>query len=302
MQFNENVIGLYGQQGQEWLDNLPNLVNQLADHWKLSNLQVLPSLTYNYVLSCFQGEQPVVLKVGFSKKELQSEADALRAFSGHGCIRLLDHSIELGALLLPRAAPGTTLKSTTLKSLFPAQDDHAVKIISSVIKELQSAQLPSTGKFPDISVWLAILDKDLNILPKYLAKARKLREHLLSTSTNKVLLHGDLHHENILLCGENKWIAIDPKGVIGDPVFEVGASIRNPIPDLLKNSDPRQIIQNRITLFSEQCNVDPKRIFDWVYVQAVMCACWAIEDNADAAYIFKFLEILEEIMEKRTFN
>jgi streptomycin 6-kinase len=308
MQFKKNVIGLYGQPGQEWLDNLPNLVNQLADHWNLSNLQVLPSLSYNYVLSCFQNKKPVILKVGFCKKELQAEANALRAFAGHGCIKLLDHNVELGALLLQRAVPGTTLKSTTLKSTtliatspavlnssFPEQDEHAVKIISNVIKALQSAKLPSVGLFPDISVWLAILDTDWNIPQKYLAKARNLREHLLSTSINKVLLHGDLHHENILWCGQDKWIAIDPKGVIGDPVFEVGASIRNPIPDLLKNNDVSQIIQNRINIFSEQLNVDYKRIFDWVYIQSVMCACWAMEDNADIAYIFKFLEILEEI-------
>ena len=291
MKFGENINGINVQQWQEWLNNLPNFVNQIADYWQLSNLQVLPNLSYNRVLSCIQNQKSVMLKICFCKKELQSEVNALQAFAGHGCINLLAYNVELGALLLQNVTPGTSLKT-----LFPNQDAQAVKIISNVITNLQCAPVPGHGEFQTVSDWLKTLEKNWDIPQKYIEKARNLSKQLLATTTKQVLLHGDLHHDNILLCEQTQWIAIDPKGVIGDPVYEVGASIRNPIPELLENSDAKNIIQNRINLFANLLNFDYKRIYDWSYVQAVLSACWAIEDGHDTAYCVKFLEVLESIL------
>jgi streptomycin 6-kinase len=291
MQFNKNIVGMYGQQGQEWLDNVPQLANQLSERWGLSNLQVLPNLSYNYVASCIQNGHPVVLKIGFWKPEIQEEANALQAFAEHGCIKLLDIDIEIGAMLLQKVVPGTPLKT-----LFPGQEEQSIKIISSVIKELQCAPLLSTQQFPNILDWLSTLEKDWNMPQKYLVKARAISKQLLATSEKQVLLHGDLHHENILLSGQDKWLAIDPKGVIGDPVYEVGASIRNPIPELLANNDVMHIIQSRVDLFAELLGFDRKRILDWAYVQAALSACWALEYGPDATYFISFLEVFEGMM------
>jgi len=291
MKFGENRNSLDVQQWQEWLKNLPNFVNQIANHWQLSNLQALPNLSYNHVLSCVQNEKPVILKICFCKKELQSEVNALQAFAGHGCINLLAHNVKLGALLLQDATP-----RTSLKTLFPAQDEQAVKIISNVITNLQRALIPSHGEFQNISDLLKTLEKNWDIPQKYIETARNLSKQLLATTAKQVLLHGDLHHDNILLSKSNQWIVIDPKGVIGDPVYEVGASIRNPIPELLENNDAKNIIQNRINLFADLLNFDKNRISDWSYVQAVLSACWAIEDGHDTAYCVKFLEVLESIL------
>lgn len=291
MQFEKNM-SLYLQQWQEWLNNLPTIVNQIADHWQLSNLQALPNLSYNHVLRCVQNEKPVILKICFSKKELQSEVNALQVFAGHGCINLLDHNIELGAILLQDVTPGRSLKT-----LFPNQDKQAVKIIGKIIRELQHAHVPKHGEFQNISDLLKTLERNWNLPPRYIEKARNLSKHLLATTTKQVLLHGDLHHDNVLLCGQAQWIAIDPKGIIGDPVYEVGASIRNPIPELLENHDAKNIIQNRMNSFTDILGFDNKRIFDWSYVQAVLSACWSIEDGHDSAYCIKFLEVLESIKE-----
>lgn len=290
MKFGENINGVNIQQWQEWLKNLPNSVSQIADHWQLSNLQALPNLSYNHVLSCIQNEKPVILKICFCKKELQSEVNALQAFAGHGCINLLAHNIELGALLLQDATP-----RTSLKTLFPIQDKQAVKIISNVITNLQRTPMPSLEQFQNVSDLLKTLEKDWDLPAQYLEKARNLSKQLLATTTKQVLLHGDLHHDNILLHEQIHWIAIDPKGVIGDPVYEVGSSIRNPIPELLENNDAKNIIKNRINLFADLLNFDHKRITNWSYVQAVLSACWAIEDGHDTAYCVKFLEVLESI-------
>ena len=121
-----------------------------------------------------------------------------------------------------------------------------------------------------------------NIPNHYLQKARKLRDQLLQTSEADVLLHGDLHHDNILQNGDD-WLVIDPKEVIGEPAYEVAAFIRNPIPELLTHADAPNIILNRITRFAELLELPSQRILDWCFVQAVLSWVWSIEDGCDAS-------------------
>jgi streptomycin 6-kinase len=62
--------------------------------------------------------------------------------------------------------------------------------------------------------------------------AESLFRELIASSESPVLLHGDLHHFNILSARRQPWLAIDPKGVAGEPAYEPGALLRNPNPEL----------------------------------------------------------------------
>ncbi|HBS48388.1 TPA: streptomycin phosphotransferase [Candidatus Dependentiae bacterium] len=290
MHFKKNIISLYGKQGEDWLYNLPNLVKQFAKIWGLSNLKVLPNLTYNYALSCTQGNIPTVLKLGFYNPELQYEIQALKLFAGHGCVAIIEHDFEQGAILLQRAVPGTSLKT-----LFPKQDREATLIASQIIKDLQNIKPHKLDDLPGVEDWLATLDKNWNIPKQYLEKARELKKFLLATTTHKALLHGDLHNDNILSCGDNQWISIDPKGGIGDPVYEVGAPVRNPVPKTIKNDAVQKIIEGRIDLLAEFLEFDRQRIFDWAFVQVVLGACWSLENRLDPAFFLKMAEAFAAI-------
>ncbi|MFH0898618.1 MAG: aminoglycoside phosphotransferase family protein [bacterium] len=292
MDFKKNIISLYGRQGQQWLDDLPKLVEQCAAQWNLSELKVMGNLSFNYVLAGMQKNTPVILKLGFSKPGIQREANALEHFAGHGCVKLLDQDISYGALLLQRAVPGETLKT-----FFPEQDMQATKIACQILQDLHNIQnSPDSKKFEQLSDNLKILDKKWDIQASYLNKAKTLHTHLLATTTKTVLLHRDLHHENILSCGLDKWVAIDPLGgVIGDPAYDVGSFIRNPMPELLDCPDVKNILQRRVTFFADYFNFDKQRIIDWVYVQLVLSACWAIEDNLDFKASLALVDIIEQI-------
>lgn len=155
--------------------------------------------------------------------------------------------------------------------------------------------MPTENQFQHISHWLAILDQDINIPPTYLQKAHNLKNHLLSTSSKEVLLHGDLHHDNIL-SHKNSWIAIDPKGIIGDPAYEIAAFIRNPIPDLLMMSDPKDIIEKRIHLFADLLKISSQRIIQWNFVQSALAWAWSLEDKCDPSYFKNFTELSHSLL------
>ena len=111
------------------------------------------------------------------------------------------------------------------------------------------------------------------------------------------LLHGDLHHLNILSRGESEWVAIDPKGVIGEKAFEMGPLLYNPIPDLLRNPDVEDIIKDRINILESGTGVDRNRIISWSFVRAVLSSIWSIEDRTeDPEYGIHFAKLLMKML------
>jgi streptomycin 6-kinase len=274
--FKNTIINLYGKIGKDWLVDLPKLVNEIALKWNLSDLQPVDNLTYNYVLFGMQDKRPIVLKLGLDAIGIKREAVALKTFAGYGAVQLLAHMDNI--LLLERAIPGKTLKI-----YWPDRDNQAIEIVSGIMHKLYAASLPTNNNFPTIIDWLTALDREIEIPNKYLEKARVLRNNLLNTCANFKFLHGDLHHYNILQY-QDDWAIIDPKGVLGEPAYEVAAFIRNPIPELLDYQYAMDIIINRITCFAHILSLDERRIINWCFVQAVLTWIWNLEDGLSTAY------------------
>lgn len=189
--FKSNLISIYGEKGQAWIAGLPRLVAAISSRLGLRDLKEVTNLTYNYVLSGLQGDSPIILKLGIDHEALTREAFALHCFAGYGVVKVLAE--DKGMLLLERAVPGTSLKD-----YFPDKEQESIEIACEVMQKLHQANIPVTHNFPHIKDWLTAFDKDWSITDAYLKKARKLRGQLLQTAKPDVLLHGDLHHDNIL--------------------------------------------------------------------------------------------------------
>ncbi len=285
--FQSNILNIYGEKGKAWIDELPELISAISSRLDLRDLKEVANLTYNYVLSGLQGDNPIILKLGLDYEALTREAFALKFFARCGAVKVLAE--DKGMLLLERAVPGASLKR-----YFSDREQKSIEIACKVMTKLYQANIPTTHNFPHIKDWLAVLDKDWAISDAYLKKARKLRDQLLQTAKPDVLLHGDLHHDNILQNG-NDWMVIDPKGVIGEPAYEVAAFIRNPIPELLNHVDATTIIHNRITYFAEALTLHSGRIIDWCFVQAVLAWVWALEDGCDMSYFEQLAKIFDTL-------
>jgi streptomycin 6-kinase len=281
-----NIQNIYGTRGKQWLEKLPKLINDIATRFGLSKLTSIPNLSYAYVLSGFQGDKPIILKLGLDLDSLKQEAFALKCFENYGAVKVLEQ--EGGFLLLERALPGASLKS-----YFPNKDVESIKIASDAMAKLHQAKIPTFHNLSHIRDWLSVLDKEWEIPHHYLQEARQLRHTLLQTSEPNVLLHGDLHHDNILQNGDD-WLVIDPKGVIGDKTYEIGAFIRNPMPDLLDLDNAPSIIRYRITHFAKYLELSESRILDWCFIQAVLAWVWALEDHCSADHFKRLIKILRD--------
>lgn len=265
--FESNIISIYGEKGKAWLYELPQLVTLISSRLNLVDLKEVTNLTYNYVLSGFQGDDPIILKLSLDNQGLKQEAFALKCFAGCGAVKVLFE--DDGMLLLERAVPGASVKS-----YFPDKEQESIKIACGVMKKLHQANIPEDHTFPHIKDWLTALDNDWNIPKHYLQKARKLRDELLQTSEVDVLLHGDLHHNNILQNGDD-WVVIDPKGVIGSPINEIWAFIID--------------IERDVPFIARYFDFKMQDVLDWYFIHIVLAICWNLEDNVNSDLFFKLV-------------
>ncbi|MCR9191083.1 MAG: aminoglycoside phosphotransferase family protein [Gammaproteobacteria bacterium] len=281
----KNMIALYGEKGKQWFADLPQLRMQSQTAYGLSDLRSFKNLSFNDVLSGFQGQQAIVLKLGLDSDGLKREAMALRAFAGCGVVNVLAE--EDGLLLLECAVPGVSLNT-----YFPEKDAAAITITATLIKQLHKAPIPPDHAFPHIKDWLPALDQDWEIPVDIMQKAKQLRDGLLASAPPDVLLHGDLHHDNVLQQGE-AWVVIDPKGVMGDPAYDVTPFIRNPMPALLEEDIAADMIQQRISYFADLLAVPRQRVLDWCFVTTVLSWTWALEDGCDTDYYKNLTRVFE---------
>lgn len=296
IELEQNMLTIYGAAGKAWLERLPDLQNKLALEFGLRDLKPMPDLSYNYVASGLKNNVPIVLKIGLDKNSIESEYYALNAFDGHGIIKLLAHSAEYGAIVLSRAIPGDTLIS-----LFPEQDLKALNIACDLITNAHENSRHIYHKFPLLQDWLSIIDQDWDVIDKkFLQLAKKLKQTLLHNTNNKpVLLHGDLHYANIISNGDD-WIIIDPKGVIGDPLYDItGALLREPFAPVMASNDIKALLRSRMQFVATYVKCEIDLIWSWTFVQTVMSICWSLEDGQDVTQKLQFLNILHALQQEK---
>jgi streptomycin 6-kinase len=278
--FARTMVEVYGEEGTAWLQRLPDLLAECAQRWSLTVLPPFVPLSYNYVAPAIRADgTDVVLKVGYPGRELLAEMAALRLYGGHGIAQLLDADVGLGALLLERLTPGMPLARLT-------DDADATSIAAQVMRQLWRPVTPD-HPFPTVAGWAAGLGRlrdrfggTTGPLPAALVeRAERLFADLIGSMGEPVLLHGDLHHDNILTAHRQPWLALDPKGVVGEAAYETGALLRNPAGRVLQAPDPAGMMARRIDQLAAELGFEWERIRGWALAQAVLSAWWSIEDH-----------------------
>jgi streptomycin 6-kinase len=275
--FRRNILELHGTAGADWLERIPELLETCASQWSLSLGPIYSDASYSYVLRVVREDGvPGVLKLSFPGDDVGREASSLQAFGGRGAVALLAYDAVLGALLLSRAEPGDQLAR-----LCEIDDEQATSIAAGVVRGLLRPA-PTDTLFPSVDSWPSEIERlsyriELRTLRALASDAASVAAELCSSPSPRVLLHGDLHQFNILSAGST-WLAIDPKGVIGEQECEIGPLLLNPIA-LLHAPNTSEILGRRLTQLCAELALDPQRAHAWAFVRAVLAVLWAFEDH-----------------------
>lgn len=284
--FVSKASNFHGEEGIAWIDRLPTILANCEQRWRLTFAPpfAYQSYAYHYIAPATRSDgTAVVVKVHAPTEEFTQEAEALRLFDGRGMVRLLDYDMNDKALLLERLEPGTPLSELE-------DDEEATSQAAAVMRQLWRPVAPG-HPFPSVIDWGRGF---LRLRQHYeggngpfpaalLEEAETLYAELSASMTEQVLLHGDLHHENILAAERAPWLAIDPKGVIGEPTYETGALLRNRLPDLRDAPRAVRVLTRRVDLLAELLDLDRARIRNWAMAQAVLSAWWTIEDKGSVS-------------------
>lgn len=278
-QLQQNVIATYKDKGRTWLQALPQQLIMLQDKLQITLRSPLNPLTYHYVVGAkIQAGNAVVLKCGVPNPGLTQEINALKFYNGQGAVHLIDANADEGWLLMERAHPGDVLASIN-------GDDERTHIAVETMQHLWRPIESQSTSFNSIERGLHDLKKFKADQCNYLLSQRRIDYaidaacDLLTSQAETVLLHGDLHHDNIIKAERKPWLTIDPKGVIGEREYEIGALLRNPRPFISKHANLKALCNRRIDIITEMTGFYRQRLLLWAFVQAVLSAWWTIEDG-----------------------
>jgi streptomycin 6-kinase len=103
---------------------------------------------------------------------------------------------------------------------------------------------------------------------------------LLAEPRDPVVLHGDIHHANVLDFGALGWRAIDPWGFVGERAYDYANIVKNP--DMATVTAPGRL-QRQIALIAAEAGLEPRRMLQWAFVHAGLSAAWSLKDGDDPA-------------------
>jgi len=291
--FVQNALDLHGKAGEQWLNDLPRIVQKISKHWSLKVGKFFPNLSYNFVVTCVcENSEKAVLKIGFPEENslVFSEERALKFFDGEGAIRVLRTDEKFYALLLEKATPGEDLRKICWRD-----DAEANQIAIDIMRRLWRKP-PESHDFPMLENWIKGFEKAENTRfpAQAIKKAQSFFDELLALSKNKFVLHGDLHHENILSARRKPYLAIDPKGIVGDIGYEISVFLNNPRGWVLKQPEAQKILRRRVEQFAEAFEIEPLILRKWAFAEAVLSVWWTFEDNGtDWEKCLAYAEFLE---------
>lgn len=251
--------------------------------WSLSKTVLVAETDTSLLYRVEQnGREPAALKLlkpGAAGAGEARGGDLLAWYGGEGAVTVFD-SIE-GAVFME------WVDGQSLGDLARAgKDQEATLALAEVAERLH---LPRENDPPELiplrAHFDALFESRSVVWPRMgrdlLARSVGIAHRLFDKPAPQRPLHGDLHHDNILRAARG-WLAVDPKGLYGDPVYDLAPAFMNPIDAPKLAADPARVM--RLTdVFCARLGFKPKRLLGFAAVHAALSACWAIEDGRSYA-------------------
>ncbi|TXK85020.1 aminoglycoside phosphotransferase family protein [Paenibacillus sp. N3.4] len=293
-QFVHTLKEIHKEKAESWLDTFDQFLVECEKRW---DMEIMPhfDLSYHFVAPArLKDGTEIVVKLAVPNKEFNAEVEALTLFNGKGMVKIIDVDLAKGILILERLLPGETLASLD-------SDEEATLIAAQVMKNLWIPAPFSSGiptalqREKNLEDIVKLCEDSLGPITKeILQEALGIFQEMNKMPATPYLLHGDLHHYNILSADRERepWLAIDPKGLIGDKEYDVIQFLLNKLP----NENAAHVIEKRIDILVEELNLDKKKVLLWGFSHAVLATCWTIgEDGHYNEAFFKTIDVFKNL-------
>jgi streptomycin 6-kinase len=270
---------------------LPSIIETYATQWALSDITPFrPANSMGgtefiaWARSSLHGA--VVLKWCPNNWRLGIEVAALEHFGGICAVKICASAPEHNLYLMQALSPELTLVDYFLAG----EDSKATNIIANLINQLHAVpRSPDANGITPVEELMVHFerfgqygdDAGFDGVRDAISDGERSFSDLLAKPARPLVLHGDLHHFNILRDEEGGWRAIDPHGYWGPPIFEVGAMMKNPLPVIFDDADMPALMTQRVHLLARVLGHDAAAIHRSSFVYAVISLLWTIEIGGD---------------------
>ncbi len=256
--------------GQRWLTALPVLVEECEARW---SLRLGPPYEDSYVSLVLPADLPdgagAVLKVQFPHRESEHEAEALALWDGDGAVRLLDHDPRRHALLIERCEPGGHLSELEPSAALDVLIDLLPRLWKPAGDRVHGLSDEALGWANDLSGMWEWAGRPFERL--LVDAAIEALKELSVSQGEEVLLHQDLHADNVLSAQREPWLVIDPKPLRGEREFSVAPIVR-----AYELGHDRDLVVERLNRLTSELGLDRERARRWALAQTL---AWGFEDG-----------------------
>jgi streptomycin 6-kinase len=263
------TVSELGPDAQRWLGRVPALVAEVSTAWKLQVGRALAHEGCASVILPVTTDRgvPAVLKLSVPHDESRYEGHALERWNGDGAVSVLRSSADGFTLLLERCEPGHNLWSLGLSEQIEVMADLLPRLWTTPAPEVPFQQLAETT-----AGWVRQMETKaaaMGLSRPVADRARQWAEELADHQPRR-LLHGDFHPGNILAGRRRRWLAIDPKPVVGDPAFDLAQVLGNWVfVDLGDHTSAADALQARAEELADRLSLELDAVLKWAVVKAI---------------------------------
>ena len=245
------------------------MFNEYLDGWRLT-ADGEPIVTHSSrLLPVRRLGVPAMLKLAVSEEERRGGL-LMKWWDGQGAARVLAH--EGDALLMERAEGGSSLADLARNN----RDNEASRIICAVVARLHAPRsLPPSDLIP-LMRWFEALEPAAEAYGGVLRLSAAAASELLATPRDLMVLHGDIHHGNVIDFGPRGWLAIDPKGLSGERGFDFANVFCNPDHE---TATMLGRLAQRVDLTAKAAVLERPRLLQWILAWAGLSAAWLLDDG-----------------------
>ncbi|WP_049268635.1 aminoglycoside phosphotransferase family protein [Citrobacter braakii] len=264
-----------------------SLFNSWLSRWGLTpDGQPLETHTSQLLPVVTKDGQKAILKLTDDDSE-RNGCELMVWWNGNGAAKVLAHAA--GAILLERATGAGSLADMS----WSGNDAQACRIICHAASRLHLPRNASTPALTPLLYWFRDLVPAAKKHGGILTHCAEVANVLLSSPQNEVVLHGDLHHGNILDFGTKGWLAIDPKGLVGERGFDYANIFTNP--DLAAPTKPvaiePEIFAQRVNIVSEIAKIERQRLLMWIIAWCGLSSAWFLQEGDCATIPLRIAEL-----------
>jgi streptomycin 6-kinase len=223
----------------------------------------------SFLLPVRFNDRPAMLKVAVEDEERRGNRQ-MTWWNGDGAARVFAQ--EDDALLMERLSDDGALAAMARRGA----DDEASRIICAVVARLHAARTAPAPATAPLSIWFEDLFQAADQHGGIFATAAATARSLLDGQADVVALHGDIHHGNILHSADQRWVAIDPKGLHGERGYDFANLFCNP-DESTATATGR--LSRQVSVVAEAARLDPTRLLQWILAHAALSAAWLIQDG-----------------------